>query len=195
VTIHVFVETNFLVEILRPFPGPDALALSRRGDVTIHVPWVSVSEAKRTLARVINEDLGFDSPLAQLAAAEFRAGDLDAQAKPVVDAMVQRLKARRAEALRTAVTRVDEAVGRMRVIAPSIAVVDRTLGLYPIKSLPPFDEMVLGAVLARADALGGSGGRPMYFCNLNKRDFDNASLRAEYERVGLTYSASFKLPA
>jgi hypothetical protein len=43
---------------------------------------------------------------------------------------------------------VDAAVARMRVIEPSKEVVTKVLNLYEIKSLPPFDEMAMGAVLA-----------------------------------------------
>ena len=43
---HVFVETNFLVYLLRPFPTPEAQALFDRNgvDVTLHVPWCSQAE-------------------------------------------------------------------------------------------------------------------------------------------------------
>ncbi|WP_433929122.1 hypothetical protein AB3662_36495 [Sorangium cellulosum] len=59
---HVFVETNFLVDLLRPFPVRDAETLFERvaNDLILHIPWVSVSEAKRTITtKLIGEDLGF----------------------------------------------------------------------------------------------------------------------------------------
>jgi hypothetical protein len=60
---HVFVETNFLVDLLRPLPSADAEALFerfQRGELQLYVPWASVSEAKRTLDRIMADDLGFD---------------------------------------------------------------------------------------------------------------------------------------
>lgn len=59
---HVFAETNFLVDLLRPLPAKDAVDLFERigKDVTLHIPWVSVSEAKRTIpAKISRDDLGF----------------------------------------------------------------------------------------------------------------------------------------
>ena len=43
--MHVFVETNWLIEVARPIPAPEAQRLlerSRAGDLQLHVPWVSV---------------------------------------------------------------------------------------------------------------------------------------------------------
>src|SRR5690606_6514825 len=60
---HVFVETNFLIELLRPFPSKDAERLFARNDgvdLRLYIPWCSQSEAWRTLKdRIIGEDLGF----------------------------------------------------------------------------------------------------------------------------------------
>jgi len=41
---HVFVETNFLVDLLRPFPSKDAEALFARNDgadLRLYIPWCS----------------------------------------------------------------------------------------------------------------------------------------------------------
>lgn len=58
---HVFVETNFFVDVLRPFPRLEAeQLLARHGaDVTLYVPWCSSTEAKRTIDRIVREDLAF----------------------------------------------------------------------------------------------------------------------------------------
>lgn len=71
--------------------------------------------------------------------------------------------------------------------------------------LPPFDEMVLGAVVAKSAELYRGGEREIYFCNLNKSDFSpydgggmaitRPSIEAEYARCGLKYLASFDVPA
>jgi hypothetical protein len=73
-----------------------------------------------------------------------------------------------------------------------------------VKNLPPFDEMALGAVVAKAAELHRSGERELFFCNLNKSDFSpydrggmaitRPNLEAEYARCGLTYLASFDVP-
>ncbi|WP_437731868.1 hypothetical protein [Sorangium sp. So ce1335] len=111
---HVFVKTNFLVDLLRPFPVRDAATLFERvaNDFILHIPWVSVSEAKRTITtKIIN--------------------------------------------------------------------------------------MVLGAVLFRAQELFDNGERDLYFCNANIRDFGPTSgnaLGAAYAACGLQYLSDFKVP-
>jgi hypothetical protein len=64
---HVFVESNFLIELLPPFPSKDAEELFARNDgvrLRLYIPWCSQSEATRTLsARIIVEDLGFTNAM------------------------------------------------------------------------------------------------------------------------------------
>lgn len=157
---HVFVETNLFVDVLRPFPKPEAERLLRRhgADVTLHVPWCSVTEAKRTMERIIREDLGFVD-----GAGKF-SRRLQAQPPPGVQLDLRQVRAfidaarkARRDALFDFAAQVDALAARLAIIEPSAAVVQRTLTLFPIKSLPPFDEMVLGAVLAHAEALHARG--------------------------------------
>ena len=87
---------------------------------------------------------------------------------------------------------------------PSTDVVAETLRIWTVKSLPPFDEMVLGAVVARSAELYRQGEREIFFCNLNKSDFSphdsggmaitRPNLEAEYARCGLKYLSSFDVP-
>jgi hypothetical protein len=191
---HVFVETNFIVEVVRPHPAPDAVRLLDRADVELHLPWVSIVEAKRTLVGIVNDDLGFDGELKSFAGREFLAGRLTALEKPVVDRLAKQLAEQRKQALSGISAAVDAAVKRMSVIEPSKRVVEKTLELYPLKALPPFDEMVLGAVLAKAQELFDSGERDFYFCNLNTKDFDTPSLREEYRSLSVMYKTSFQVP-
>lgn len=68
---HVFVETNFLVDPLRPFPSKDAGALFARNDgvdLRLYIPWRSQSEAWRTLSdRIVREDPGFTDAMMKFA--------------------------------------------------------------------------------------------------------------------------------
>ena len=80
--ITVFVETNFLVDVLRPLPSPEASALLDRhvrGEVQLWLPWCCAAEASRTLTRVIDEDLGFADRMVRFAASEYqkRPGSFD----------------------------------------------------------------------------------------------------------------------
>ncbi|HRI65313.1 MAG TPA: hypothetical protein PK156_13785 [Polyangium sp.] len=197
---HVFVETNFIIETLRPFPTQDAeQLLARNGvDVKLHLPWCSVTEAKRTLERIIREDLAFPEDagryVGRLQKQHQGRAPIDAAA---VNTFINMARDRRLNALSSFVSDVDALAAQVQVIPPSPSVVTRTLSLFPVKSLPPFDEMVLGAVLTQAGALHASGETALYFCNLNTKDFTPTTgnkLGAEYAAVGLQYLDSFKVP-
>lgn len=196
---HVFVETNFMVEVLRPFPAPRAMELlDRTGrDVTLYVPWVSLVEVKRTLDRVIREDLGFDDAMMKRAGREMANGSLGAAEHRTIQQFADATKVARGAALASVGSRVDSLASRLVVIEPTKEVVSKTLALFPVKSLPPFDEMVLGAVLVKAAELYAAGAADMFFCNLNKKDFDareRPALATEYEACGLVYMPGFDVP-
>jgi hypothetical protein len=197
---HVFVETNFFVDVLRPFPKPDAeRLLARHGrDVTLYVPWCSINEAKRTLDAIVRSDLAFIDGAGRF------MGQLNAShrgAAPVelttVRVFINLARDKRRDALSDFEQRVDGLASRLTVIAPSPQVVQRTLSLFPVKSLPPFDEMVLGAVLEHAAGLAATGERDIFFCNLNTRDFRPSSgndLAKAYAASGVVYLDTFVVP-
>jgi hypothetical protein len=198
---HVFVETNFVIDVARPFPSPDAEALLARadvgGDVILHIPWVAIAEAKRTLDRIIREDLGFTDSMLQFVVREFRDRKIDPAEKRAIDSLSQRAKASRQAAIQGIATTIDAVAARATVIEPNKAVVAKVLTLFAVKSLKPFDEMVLGAVLTKATELHHAGERELWFCNLNKKDFDPANqpaLASEYSMSGLQFRASFAIP-
>ena len=196
---HVFVETNFLVDVLRPSAGRDGTSLlARHGkDVTLYVPWVSVVEAKRTLDRIVKEDLGFHEKMLAHAVRRLRDNTLSKADHKVLDTFAKEAAQSQYEQVATIEARVDAIAKKVEVIEPDKAVVAKTLSLFPVKSLPPFDEMVLGAVLVKAAAVKASGETDIIFCNLNKNDFDPATrpnLAAEYDACGITYRSDFKVP-
>ena len=196
---QVFVETNFLIELLQPFPQRDATKLFDRAtvDVALHIPWVSITEAKRTLSSIISKDLDFDDRVNKLGVQLLKAGALLKSDMPPVQAFVAHIKRERASALTTADDRVDAAVAVMNVIPPSPAVVAKTMAVHPIKYLPPFDEMILGAVLYEAQQLHQAGKIDLYFCNANTRDFQPTSgnlLGKHYAACNLRYLPDFSVP-
>lgn len=198
--MHVFVETNWLIEVARPIPAPEAQRLlerSRAGDLQLHVPWVSVHEAKRTLDRIIREDLGFPETMMGFVVAEFIAGRLTPQDKQVADALAARGAQNRKYAIANIGPTIDALLGGVEIIAPSEPAIAKTLALYSVKSLKPWDELVLGAVLTKASDLHAAGERDLYFCNLNKRDFapeTRPELEREYNMVGIRYLDTFVVP-
>lgn len=195
---HVFVETNFLIDLLRPFPSKDAEALFARNDgvdLRLHIPWCSQSEAWRTLSdRIIREDLGFTDAMMKFALRRWLA-DRTLFDKAEVEKVRDLANADRAAALRTLEQRIQETVTSMARIDPMPPVVARTLRVFMVKSLKPFDEMVLGAVLSKATELHAAGERDLHFCDL---DGDLASqhppLVAEYASCGLAVRQDFRVP-
>lgn len=194
---HVFVETNFLIALLRPFPQPDAVSLyARHGhDATLHLPWCAFTEAARTLERIVRDDLAFVDGtgrfFGQLMAGTPRPPpEFEHQVRLFID----RGRSRRREALAEYVDALRDVQAKVVVLGPTQALVDRTLRLFAIKALTPFDEMVLGAVLEGASELHARGERDLWFCNLNKHDFQpkpGNELAAAYSEAGLRYIDSF----
>lgn len=202
---HVFVETNFLIEVARPCPDEAALRLLNRHhvDLLLYVPWCSLTEARRTLERVVDDDLNFEKAMLKFARHE-RLADHDRDAMGTLQKFAARAREVRRVAKAGIDSNVDQLAHRLEVIPPSPDIVAETLRIWTAKRLPPFDEMVLGAVVAAAFALYQRGERKLFFCNLNKSDFSPADrsnatisrpdLEAEYRRCGLTYLPSFDVP-
>lgn len=202
---HVFVETNFLIELLRPLPTPkdgqDARRLLERagqGEVTLYLPWCSLVEARRTLVDKIREDLGFAENMMTFAVKAFttKTARFD---KREIDKLYDQARKARSEAVGTLHQQVDGIAAQTTLIRPTEDVINKTLQIFNIKSLKPFDEMVLGAVLQKAAELHGAGQQDLCFCNLNKNDFKpdpngRPNLDAEYRACGLKYLASFDVP-
>lgn len=198
---QVFIETNFLVDLLRPFPKRDAAALFARVgvDVTLHIPWVSITEAKRTItSKIVDEDLGFADLVSKFGVKLLKSGTFSSSDMAPIQSFEKQIKKVRAETLKSVDANVDAAVAKMTVIPPSSGVVAKTVALYPIKSLPPFDEMVLGAVLYAAGQLKSQGVSDLYFCNANSKDFGPTSgnlLDAAYAYCSLKYRDNFSVPS
>jgi hypothetical protein len=154
---HVFVETNFLIALARPLQEDRATRLAQRNeqDVALYTPWCSVTEARRKLADIIDEDLGFDQAMMKFAVRELRPiGDHATLA--TLDTFARRLRKARRVAKAGADATIDALVRTMQIIPPSQEVVAETLRIWTVKYLPPFDEMVLGAVLAKAAQPAGA---------------------------------------
>lgn len=193
---HVFVETNFLVDLLRPRPSRDAVDLFRGNDgvnLRLYIPWCSQSESLRTLnERIIKEDLGFTDAMMACALRHWLANRA-AFDRAEIEKLRDLADNERVQAFRTIEARIQTAVDRMTRIDPSPDVITRTLQVFKVKSLKPFDEMVLGAVLTKATELYDAGERDLVFCTLDG-DLANKHppLVSEYARCGLKVSQGFR---
>jgi len=70
-----------------------------------------------------------------------RDGTLSKTDHKVLDTFAKRAAKAQYEQVSTIEARVDEIAKKLEVIEPDKDVVAKTLSLFPIKSLPPFDEM------------------------------------------------------
>jgi len=195
---HVFVETNFLIDLLRPFPSRDAKALFERNDgvdLRLYIPWCCQSEAWRTLKdRIIMEDLGFTTAMMKFTVERWTADNTLFQ-KPEIDRLRRLAEADRSVALQSLEQRIQVAVEKMAIIEPSPTVVRRTLQVFKVKTLKPFDEMVLGAVLSKATELYNANERGLHFCSLDKDLAGNhLPLVEEYQSCGLNVRRDFQVP-
>jgi len=197
--IRVYVETNFLVELLRPLPGEEARALYfRHGkDVQLVIPWCSFKEVERTLLdEVIDRDIGFAGNAGRVWAS-LRREDPDRwqnHGRPVQE-FLNTVRDLRSQAREDCVRRIEELSRRVVLIPPSESATQRALEFSRTKRLKPFDEMIIGCVLADAGAQPQT--QKKYWCSTNTGDFrpgETNNLAGTYAAVGLTYLSDFEVP-
>lgn len=192
---HVIVETNFLVDLLRPFKSVEAENLLNQhgGNLYLYIPWCCQSEAVRTLERIPREDLGFGDSMLKLAQRLYLPSD------PLKMIPFQELKTeadkKRTSDLNTIPQRIATVCQQICTIKPSPDVIAKTLSIFKTKLLAPFDEMVLGAVLAQTEDLKKIDPTcKVYFASLNSKDFGTEILLSEYKKVDLEYNKTFSIP-
>ncbi len=168
------------------------------GDVAIHIPWVSLTEAKRTIeTRIIREDIGFSDNLQRFSVRILRDNTLSLEDMRSIQKVVKRLKLDTSRLIKEVSQSLADVAKNISVIPPSQGVVDKTMTLYPVKALPPFDEMVLGAVLHQAEWLKTAGHTEVYFCNKNTKDFAPTTgnqLATIYAQHNIHYLNTFEVP-
>jgi hypothetical protein len=166
-------------------------------DVALYVPWVALAEARRTLDRIVREDLGFTDTMERFARQEFLGNRLSGADKRIVDGFAKSAAAARAAAIQRVEADVNALAAKAEIIEPTKPVITKTLTVFRVKTLKPFDEMVLGAVLTKAADLKAAGETDIFFCDLNTKDFNPTNrpdLAAEYTAAGITYKPSFVVP-
>lgn len=172
-TKHVFVETNWVVDVVAPLisrnPGAsELLERSRRGEFVLHVPAIALSEARK----VIREK----SPRTELGnLGNIRAFISDRRKRGGIDDSA-------ANAAFEILSQFQQHVEREKAVAPErIAALlqESTLDVFPLDEamlvrstqlaaetgfhLDSFDNAILAAILVRAAALRDAG-HEIYFC-------------------------------
>lgn len=167
---RVLVETNWVVDWAAPVHhrSGNAEALldeARAGRLTLHVPAVSIVEAKRVIRTRFHPRQEANA-IAAFSRALLREGGLDDARLKVVQQVCREFEARFAEDL----DRLEDRLAELRelpgieVYALSDAMLARSVELSLTRdlALDPFDNAILGAVLVRAREFSEAGDEPVF---------------------------------
>jgi predicted nucleic acid-binding protein len=171
--IHVFVESNWIVDVCVPTfrRSPEALALLKeaaRGQVEIHVPHICFREAKAVILRK-------HQPKEHSALQQFRKWTkeqqlIDESTSITVNSFLQLFS----NTVTTELNQIDQRLLDVQnapgvdVFALDEQMLERSIALrteVPDPPLKPFDESILAAVLVRASTL--PPGTRRAFCTLD----------------------------
>lgn len=204
--IHVFVESNWVVEVCAPAfrRTPDALALlaaAATGSITLHIPGVAFREGRSVIRRKYQ-------PKEAKILHDFRRWarqntDMSAE----VDRSANELLTRFSNSINADLDNIDariqtvESASGVNVFALDDAKLQRSLQLrdeVPDAELGPFDEAILGGVLVRATEIGEA--EKILFCTLDrdlspvdKRGAPRTRLKAIYDAVGIEVRTRFDI--
>lgn len=174
--LHVFVETNWVVAYaasahsrLRAPAASKLLERAAHGDLTLHLPSVCLAEARRPLHQ--------DSQVRTIAdrVRQFLSWAKDRQrVTPEEDEVTRRVMDKMESLIRTDLDRLENTLQGLRhqagieVFDISSEMAHRCTELsFSGLELKPFDQMILAAVLVRAEELLRSGYKDLAFCELD----------------------------
>lgn len=204
--IHVFVESNWVVEVCAPAfrRAPDALALltaAENADIALHVPGIAFREGRSVIRRKYQ-------PKEAKTLQGFRRwarehGELSPEEDHGANVLLTRFSnsvTADLDGLDARIQVVESSTG-VDVFALGDAMLKRALELRDEVSdvnFGPFDEAILGGVLVRAAEIGEA--EKLIFCTLD-RDLSpvdrggvpRARLKAAYDAVGVEVRTRFDI--
>jgi hypothetical protein len=204
--IHVFVETNWVVEVCAPAfrRTPAALALlssAESGEISLHVPGIALREGRSVIRRKYQ-------PKESKTLQDFRRWARDGgMLRPDVERVANEFLRLFSNTVSAELGTLDQRIGEVEsssgvhVFALGDAMLQRALRLrdeVPDAELGAFDEAILGGILVRASELGTD--ERSIFCTLD-RDLSPADrqgkprprLKAIYDAVGIEVRTSFDI--
>ena len=95
----------------------------------MQVPWVAVAESKRTLDRIIREDLGFTDAVMKFAVRQFLDKAISTDEKTATYKLKRLASDARTHALKRIGAEIDALVADMSVVEPNKPVVAKTLAV------------------------------------------------------------------
>lgn len=173
---HVLVETNWVVEVAAPahLREPKAVQLygkAERGEIQLHLPAVSLTEARSPIRKISNHRATADSLRLYLKWAKSERKVESARVEEMLELLDQYESAMESE-----LSQMDERLRSLRqhpgieVFPLTDAMLSRAVELATLNlDLKPFDQAILAAVLVRAESLREAGENDVVFC---ERDWD-----------------------
>lgn len=171
--LHVFVETNWVVDYAAPahYRVPAAVRLldrARNGELRLHLPSISLSEARRP---ILAKHQSRHSDTIRQFLRWSRSKDL---ITPIDDEAARRVLAAMERQVRADLRALDQSLKNLAddpaldVFPLDSSILEKTLALTLEKlDLHPFDQAVLAAILVRTETLRADGADQFAFCELD----------------------------
>ena len=171
---HVFVETNWVVELVAPahHQTPEAAALrekARSGQLKVYLPAISLTEARRPVRTKYQPRRAADE-LRKYLHWVTSAKKIDAERAQTVHVALDQYEAAVSSELDELEDRLQSLTQEpgIEVFALTEAMLARTVQLATLDlDLKPFDQAILGAILVRAEQLRDEGADQIAFCELD----------------------------
>jgi hypothetical protein len=167
---HVFVETNWVVDLCAPahhrqHAAERLAARAREKEVQLHLPAICLREAVHVLSQRFKPK-GDDLKAFRKWALE--KGKITVDESRAAVRFIETYERALREDLLTIEQRIDELVssGLADIFALSDPMLNRTFSLRAIE-LEPFDESILAAILVKAEDLQADGAVDLSFCELD----------------------------
>ncbi len=172
---HVFVETNWLVDLAAPArnPTPAAIQLcdsAEAGHIRIYLPACCISEAKKTIRQKFQpKEADTLRKFVQWASEKKHLDHESAESARTMLSVFEEHVTAELEALSDTLRSITSAAG-VEVLPLDDAVLGRSLDLHFREvDLSEFDRAVLATVLTKGRSLRGSGETDISFCELDSK--------------------------
>ncbi len=172
--LHVFVETNWIVDCAAPAHNKvqaalDLLQRASEKDIQLHLPAICLAEARHPISTKFQTSQAADR-VRQFVTWALSIKQLnDEQAKVIrsgIDLMENLVKSDLRQ-IEMALRDLAKSAG-LDVFPTSSAMLARSIDLcYELPELKPYDQAVLAAILVRSDELLKSGEHELAFCELD----------------------------
>jgi hypothetical protein len=173
---HVFVETNWVVAYAAPAhhklqipAAPELLDRAAAGELTLHLPSICISEARRPLHQDFQAQTTADR------VRQFLLWAREEQHITIVEDDITRRALDKMEGfVKRDLARLEDTLASLRkkpgldIFDITHQIAERTTELsFRNLALKPFDQMILAAVLVRSEELHRSGETDLAFCSVD----------------------------